>query len=76
MLIFVMQSQWSESVKLQVMYLLILVLFLGCMYPIGLYAMILNSESDGDTVKETLLKLYMGVSVWLVLIVTFTTLLI
>jgi hypothetical protein len=58
------------------MYLLILVLFLGFMFPIGLYAMILNSESDGDTVKETLLKLYMGVSVWLVLIVAFTTLLI
>jgi hypothetical protein len=54
----------------------LLVLFLGCMFPIGLYAMILNSESDGDTVKETLLKLYMGVSVWLVLIVVFTTLLI
>ena len=58
------------------MYLFILVFFLGCWFPISLYAMILNSESDGDTVKETLTKFFIGSSLWILLIVFFATLII
>ena len=58
------------------MYLFILIFFFVVWAPISLYALILNSESDGDTIKETLFKFCAGVSLWLILIVVFTTLII
>jgi hypothetical protein len=58
------------------MYLFILIFFLIVWFPICLFALIINSESDGDTIKETLAKFCIAVSLWLVLIVTCSTLLI
>ena len=66
----------AKALNKQVMYLFILVFFLGCWFPISLYAMILNSEGDGDTVKETLTKFFIGSSLWILLIVIFATLII
>ena len=66
----------AKALNKQVMYLFILVFFLGCWFPISLYAMILNSESDGDTVKETLTKFFIGSSLWILLVVIFATLII